>query len=142
VEIARLENAGNDIVYGKPCITHDCSILQSTKYSSDHVLFVAIVLESRVDYIHVSRFLRAYDEKNTELYMYKAVVKKVHQVAPEFQPNQVVVDFEEVPGAAIRAVHGNDVVVPLHTRMWANAQRDGRPAEYRWRPLFNAAKFS
>jgi len=25
--------------------------------------------------------------------------------------------------------------------MWANAQRDGRPAEYSWRPLFNAAKF-
>ena len=23
--------------------------------------------------------------------------------------------------------------------MWANAQRDGRPVEYRWRPLFNAA---
>jgi len=36
----------------------------------------------------------------------------------------------------------------LHTRqkyneleMWANEQRDGRPAEYRWLPLFNAAKF-
>jgi len=26
-------------------------------------------------------------------------------------------------------------------RMWANAQRDGRPAEHRWRLLFNAAKF-
>ena len=25
--------------------------------------------------------------------------------------------------------------------MWVNAQRDGRPAEYRWCPLFNAAKF-
>jgi len=25
--------------------------------------------------------------------------------------------------------------------MWASAQRDGHPAEYRWRPLFNAAKF-
>jgi len=25
--------------------------------------------------------------------------------------------------------------------MWANVQPDGRPAEYRWRPLFNAAKF-
>ena len=25
--------------------------------------------------------------------------------------------------------------------MWANAQCDGRPAEYRWRPLFNSAKF-
>jgi len=23
--------------------------------------------------------------------------------------------------------------------MWANAQRDGRNAEYRWGPLFNAA---
>jgi len=27
------------------------------------------------------------------------------------------------------------------TRMWADAERDGRPVEYRWRPLFNAAKF-
>jgi len=27
------------------------------------------------------------------------------------------------------------------TRMWANAQRDGRPAEYGWHPVFNAAKF-
>jgi len=25
--------------------------------------------------------------------------------------------------------------------MWANAQPDGRPAQYRWRPLFNATKF-
>jgi len=30
----------------------------------------------------------------------------------------------------------------MRTRMWANAQRDGRPAKHRWRPLFNAAKFS
>jgi len=30
----------------------------------------------------------------------------------------------------------------LMTRMWANAQRDGRPVEYKWRPLFNAAKFA
>jgi len=32
-------------------------------------------------------------------------------------------------------------LIEIKTRMWANAQRDGRPAEYRWRPLFNAAKF-
>ena len=25
--------------------------------------------------------------------------------------------------------------------MWANAQRDGRPAEHRWRRLFNAVNF-
>jgi len=29
----------------------------------------------------------------------------------------------------------------VKTRMWANAQRHGHPAEYRWRPLFNAARF-
>jgi len=28
-----------------------------------------------------------------------------------------------------------------NTSLWTNAQRDGRPAEYRWRRLFNAAKF-
>jgi len=27
------------------------------------------------------------------------------------------------------------------TKMWADAQRDGHPAEYRWCPLLNAAKF-
>jgi len=31
--------------------------------------------------------------------------------------------------------------INLQLEMWANAQRDGRPAKYRWRPLFNAAKF-
>jgi len=29
----------------------------------------------------------------------------------------------------------------IKTRMWANAQRDGRLTEHRWRPLFNAANF-
>ena len=29
----------------------------------------------------------------------------------------------------------------VRLEMWANAQRDGRPAEYRWHPLFNPAKF-
>jgi len=38
------------------------------------------------------------------------------------------------------------VALPTNTQntfklgMWANAQRDGRPAEYRWRHLFNAAR--
>jgi len=35
----------------------------------------------------------------------------------------------------------NQVQVNLiyNIRMWANAQRDGRPAKHRWHPLFNAA---
>jgi len=38
-------------------------------------------------------------------------------------------------------LYSRDVYFTKRTRMWVNAQRDGRPAEYRWRPLFNAAKF-
>jgi len=37
------------------------------------------------------------------------------------------------------AGHKNGFISQLE--MWANATRDGRPAEYRWRPLFNATKF-
>ena len=33
------------------------------------------------------------------------------------------------------------IEIKSKTRMWANTQPDGRPAEHRWRPLFNAAKF-
>jgi len=36
---------------------------------------------------------------------------------------------------------GEEIKKNKELEMWANAQRDGRPAEYRWRPLFNAAKF-
>jgi len=31
--------------------------------------------------------------------------------------------------------------IQLQLKMWANAQRDSRHAEYRWRPVLNAAKF-
>ena len=34
-----------------------------------------------------------------------------------------------------------DYTEKYKTRIWANAQRDGPPAEHRWRPLFNAANF-
>jgi len=33
------------------------------------------------------------------------------------------------------------IVAYLQLEMWAIAQHDGCLAEYRWRPLFNAAKF-
>jgi len=34
------------------------------------------------------------------------------------------------------------IEIKSKTRLnWANAQRDGCPAEHRWHPLFNAAKF-
>jgi len=63
----------------------------------------------------------------------------------------VTIDHIYTCGTAMRSnnmsSNGSYSHAPCHksintlTRMWANAQRDGRPAEYRWRPLFNAAKF-
>ena len=42
--------------------------------------------------------------------------------------------------ANIHREHKNTTTQSKHKlEMWANAQRDGHPAEYRWRPLFNAA---
>jgi len=40
---------------------------------------------------------------------------------------------EEAAASPIAAVNNK-------LEMWASAQRDGRHAEYRWRPLFNTAK--
>jgi len=31
--------------------------------------------------------------------------------------------------------HSEEFILLSITRMWADAQRDGRPAEYTWRPL-------
>jgi len=52
---------------------------------------------------------------------------------------------DQIPAAGyvltLKTVSAGNTVNKNETRMWANAQRDGRPAEHRWRPLFNAAKF-
>ena len=64
-----------------------------------------------------------------------------------------VINYYATPSVSQRCLSGFSVIVKkLHaestptaieqTRMWANAQRDGRPAEHRWRPLFNAEKFA
>ena len=47
--------------------------------------------------------------KTTELY--QAVFQRLHELAPDFQPRQVIADFEEAPTAAVRAVFGSDVVI-------------------------------
>ena len=57
-----------------------------------------------------------------------------------FNPNKLV--FINLPVNAGMVGPKTDIDQTLDKlEMWANAQRDGRPAEHRWRPLFNAAKF-
>jgi len=50
-------------------------------------------------------------------------------------------DFLRPVFSASRVQHISDLHSKFTLEMWANAQRDGRPAEHRWRPLLNVAKF-
>ena len=43
---------------------------------------------------------------------------------------------------ALKVIRSVEVILYYKTRMWAIAQRDGRPAEHRWCPLFNAANLA
>jgi len=66
-------------------------------------------------------------------------------VEPEGQPTQSVSGDESGGDEKLYVACVRDVMIIRErekgTRMWASAQPDGRPAEHRWRPLFNAAKF-
>jgi len=50
-----------------------------------------------------------------------------------------MVVIQEYMASKSKAVGERQIIEILE--MWANAQRDGRPAVHRWRPLFHAAKF-
>jgi len=43
--------------------------------------------------------------------LYEAVLRKVHDMEPQFQPTQVIADFEEAPAAALRSVFGDQLLV-------------------------------
>ena len=77
-----------------------------------------------------------------QCYLYVSHVQTIRVSAPTFT--------RWLPFHAATALHHllKNVVIlqgtmtAAITRMWANAQRDGRPAEYKWRPLCNAARFA
>ena len=54
------------------------------------------------------------------------------------QFTELMQQITDLPRSPIDEYHMNLYL----TRMWANAERDGCPVKYSWRPLFNAAKFS
>jgi len=63
----------------------------------------------------------------------------VIQTRPSEAPNTCLCEFGANPFSGSDISYTNKK--KTNTRMWANAQGDGRPAKYKWRPLFNDAKF-
>ena len=45
----------------------------------------------------------------------------------------------QISDAGLKRAARGSLKYRTQTRMWANAQRDGRPAYYRWCPLLNDA---
>jgi len=74
--------------------------------------------------------------------------KKIETTAAKYNGLSITVGGHkkktQTDGSKKRTFHSSlrAVMKTKENRMWANAQPDGRPAEHRWRPLFNAAKFS
>ena len=91
------------------------------------------------------RMISDADGKQYPWYGSKSEVQTLE--GPTMQPTHVTIHMNDnffpqvrlYPPDSYRLHHCH----PLHysTGMWANAQRDGRPAKFWWRPLFNAAKF-
>jgi len=61
--------------------------------------------------------------------LYQAVLQEVHELVPQFQPTQVIADFQEAPIAAVCAVFGNDVAVSGCWFHFVQAIVDGRMSE-------------
>ena len=61
-----------------------------------------------------------------------------HYFLLAFRTNFVSI-FRDIASYLYQFLFVTQAAKQANTRMWANAQRDGRPAEYRWRRLFNAA---
>jgi len=45
--------------------------------------------------------------KTTDLY--RAVLERLHQLAPQFAPTQLIADFKDAPAAAFRVVFGEQL---------------------------------
>jgi len=43
--------------------------------------------------------------------LYEAVLRKINTMESQFQPTQVIADFEEAPSAALRNVYGDQLIV-------------------------------
>jgi len=62
----------------------------------------------------------------------KRATKLVHEC--KYLPYTERLKYLNFPTLKYRRQRG-DMIQAYKTRMWADAQRDGHPAEYRWRPL-------
>jgi len=56
-------------------------------------------------------------------------------------PVMLILQLQLVIYILIYAILSKVNTLLRETRMWTNAQRDGCPAEYRWRHVLNVAKF-
>jgi len=69
------------------------------------------------------------------------MVARIRKTWEQWRTQDIIFRGINVTQFYFQPVTVSQTMKTVRTRMWANAQPDGRPAEHRWRPLFNAAKF-
>jgi len=80
-----------------------------------------------------------YNRQQYNTIQYSTIVHYNAAQCSEWQQGQL---SYKIPSSGLTTTDStNNKLNQYITRMWANTQRDGRPAEYRWRPVLNAAKF-
>ena len=77
-------------------------------------------------------FKQGSSERVSELWMARVVNQRKKIDMTCIGRGESKVDRDEVDGKKQGVAGSTDKVKHIETRMWANAQRDGRPAEYRW----------
>jgi len=114
--------------------------------------FILLFLEMLCQHVATFPPLREYLIHSEELCKVKpfTIHKQLYEVFITFNHNVVVHQDETTMALALHCVPKALIFFfsqcikknsKIQTRMWANAESDGRPAEYRWRPLINTATF-
>jgi len=88
------------------------------------------------DFVHSGVYCRRFCMHDTRTFS----TLVVYSATMHYIQNYIYIALHYTTLVQLKKINQN-VHKYIQLEMWANAQRDGRPAKYTWRPLFNAAKF-
>ena len=126
----------DDDTYAKwqPCCYNETSAVQHSNLTIIHIMDCCIDIDIAVASTQISAAM-------------SAAVQDAHVHAPSHwlcTDESHPLRFQSLHSRPPRPENPPVIKIFSHhikPEMWANAEHDGHPAEYRWHPLLNAAKF-
>jgi len=121
------------VQYGRSDEAQDCIAVWSYTYTMRNLSMSTTTCSSRIFCYHttiITGCLQIWQNKIPEFWRFSRAYKL-------YFPDNYKLEARYYKSAW----KWNFITLIYKTRMWANAQHDSQPAEHRWRPLLNAAKF-